>query len=69
MHCKAGRSRSVSVVIGYLVSAERYTLKQAYALVRTVRKGVSPNLGFMTSLMKVELETLGFNSKLAELWS
>ncbi|KAI8921649.1 hypothetical protein BC831DRAFT_476203 [Entophlyctis helioformis] len=54
VHCKAGRSRSVSVVIGYLVSTRQYTLKTAYEMVRKVRKGVSPNLGFMAALMKVE---------------
>eukprot|EP00842_Homolaphlyctis_polyrhiza_P000666 jgi/Hompol1/15/HPOL_001682-RA len=54
VHCKAGRSRSVSVVLGYLVTTRSYTLRTAYDLVRRVRKGVSPNLGFMAALMKVE---------------
>lgn len=56
VHCKAGRSRSVSVVIGYLVTHQKHTLKTAYELVRRVRKGVSPNLGFMAALLKVEKE-------------
>ncbi|KAJ3325885.1 hypothetical protein HDV06_002270 [Boothiomyces sp. JEL0866] len=69
VHCKAGRSRSVSAVIGYLVAKEKYTLKTAYDLMRKVRKGVSPNLGFMAALLKVEKETHGQNSKVTELYS
>ncbi|KAJ3372750.1 Dual specificity protein phosphatase 9 [Kappamyces sp. JEL0680] len=63
VHCKAGRSRSVSAVIGYLVARERHTLKTAYDLVRKTRKGVSPNLGFMAALLKVEQSIWGENSK------
>lgn len=62
VHCKAGRSRSVSAVIGYLVAKQSHTLKTAYELVRRVRKGVSPNLGFMAALMKVEKDVHGINS-------
>ncbi|KAJ3260283.1 Dual specificity protein phosphatase 9 [Boothiomyces macroporosus] len=69
VHCKAGRSRSVSAVIGYLVAKENYTLKTAYDLMRKVRKGVSPNLGFMAALLKVEKEAHGQNSKVTELYS
>ncbi|KAJ2999843.1 Dual specificity protein phosphatase 9 [Globomyces sp. JEL0801] len=69
VHCKAGRSRSVSAVIGYLVSVEKYTLKTAYDLVRKVRKGVSPNLGFMAALLKVEKDTHGENSRIADLYA
>lgn len=68
VHCKAGRSRSVSAVIGYLVSKENYTLKTAYELVRKVRKGVSPNLGFMAALLKVEKDTHGENSRIQDLY-
>jgi hypothetical protein len=49
----------VSVVIGYLVAVEKYTLSSAYTLVRKCRKGVSPNLGFMASLLKIESEYHG----------
>ncbi|KAH6581191.1 hypothetical protein BASA60_002575 [Batrachochytrium salamandrivorans] len=61
VHCKAGRSRSVSVVIGYLVAAQKLTLKAAYEMVRKVRKGVSPNLGFMAALVKVEKDVFEGN--------
>lgn len=68
VHCKAGRSRSVSAVIGYLVSKENHTLKTSYALIRKMRKGVSPNLGFMAALMKVEKEVHGVNTQTSELY-
>jgi hypothetical protein len=55
-------------VIGYLVKVEHHTLKSAYDLVRTTRKGVSPNLGFMAALLKVELEAHGDNTKIADLY-
>jgi hypothetical protein len=58
----------VSAVIGYLVSKEHYTLKSAYDLVRKVRKGVSPNLGFMAALLKVEKDTHGENSRISDLY-
>ncbi|KAL5036761.1 hypothetical protein RTP6_004284 [Batrachochytrium dendrobatidis] len=68
VHCKAGRSRSVSVVIGYLVTTAKYTLKSAYEMVRKIRKGVSPNLGFMAALVNVERDVYGENSQIAQLY-
>jgi hypothetical protein len=43
---------------------EKFTLNIAYTLVRKRRKGVSPNLGFMAALMKMEKEVHGINTKL-----
>jgi predicted protein tyrosine phosphatase len=68
VHCKAGRSRSVSVVIGYLVKCKQFTLKMAYDMIKANRKGVSPNLGFMGALLKLELATLGDNTKVSDLY-
>ncbi|RKP02439.1 hypothetical protein CXG81DRAFT_24901 [Caulochytrium protostelioides] len=60
VHCKAGRSRSATAVIGYLLSAGGggLSLKAAYDQVKTVRPGVSPNLGFMLALAKLERESV-----------
>jgi len=69
VHCKAGKSRSVSVVIGYLVSHKNHTLKSAYQLVRQNRKGVSPNLGFMAALLKMERKLHGENSEVSNFLS
>jgi hypothetical protein len=55
VYCRAGRSRSVSIVIGYLISIG-YTLDAAYKLVQDKRKNICPNIGFMASLKKLEMK-------------
>ncbi|GAA5878089.1 hypothetical protein JCM16303_002843 [Sporobolomyces ruberrimus] len=54
VHCKAGLSRSVSIVIGYFIHSHRWTLKRAYGYVAERREKISPNLGFMAELMSFE---------------
>ncbi|PWN26325.1 DSPc-domain-containing protein, partial [Jaminaea rosea] len=43
VHCRAGKSRSVSVVIGWLIHEYKWPLKKAYEFVSERRKDVSPN--------------------------
>ena len=59
VHCKAGKSRSVTVVLAYLIYANAWTLKTAYAYVSERRKGISPNIGFVAELMAFEENELG----------
>lgn len=59
MHCRAGKSRSVTVVLAYLIHANAWTLKTAYAYVAERRKGISPNIGFVAELMQFEEAELG----------
>ena len=40
MHCKAGRGRSTTLVICYLIRQMRMSPKEAYAFVRTKRPQV-----------------------------
>ncbi|SCZ94615.1 BZ3500_MvSof-1268-A1-R1_Chr12-3g03999 [Microbotryum saponariae] len=54
VHCRAGKSRSVMIVVAYLVQSHKMSLDQAYSFVGKRRKGVSPNIGFMAELMKWE---------------
>lgn len=56
VHCRAGKSRSVTVVLAYLILSHRWSLKKAYAYVLERRKGISPNIGFMAELLNVEAE-------------
>ncbi|KAI9352125.1 protein-tyrosine phosphatase-like protein [Obelidium mucronatum] len=65
VHCKAGRSRSVAVVLAYLIMVQKMTLKAAYELVSTKRNGIIPNIGFMLALLHIELETLGYNTEVS----
>lgn len=62
VHCKAGKSRSVTAVMAYLIHANHWTLSKAYAFVLDRRKGISPNIGFVSELMNFEEEELGGKS-------
>lgn len=62
VHCKAGKSRSVTAVMAYLIHANHWTLSRAYAFVLDRRKGISPNIGFVSELMNFEEDELGGKS-------
>ncbi|KAJ7235827.1 dual specificity phosphatase [Mycena rebaudengoi] len=62
VHCKTGKSRSVTAVMAYLIHANHWTLSRAYAFVLERRKGISPNIGFVSELMTFEEEELGGKS-------
>ncbi|GMK58870.1 hypothetical protein CspeluHIS016_0603120 [Cutaneotrichosporon spelunceum] len=66
VHCKAGRSRSVTVVLAYLIHANAWTLKTSYAYVAERRQGISPNIGFVAELIQFEETELGNKAKGAE---
>ncbi|KAI9493140.1 hypothetical protein BDB00DRAFT_788193 [Zychaea mexicana] len=54
VHCKAGKSRSVAAILAYFVVSERWTLKRAYKHVIKARPSMSPNIGFVAELLKLE---------------
>ncbi|TFK48314.1 hypothetical protein OE88DRAFT_1685004 [Heliocybe sulcata] len=62
VHCKAGKSRSVTAVMAYLIHANHWTLSRAYQFVLERRKGISPNIGFVSELMTFEEQELGTKS-------
>lgn len=53
VHCNAGVSRSASVVIAYLIMMCSYSFDEAYDLVKSKRKCVRPNDGFLRQLKKL----------------
>ena len=55
----AGKSRSATCVMAYLIQTRRWTLKQAYAFVSAQRPRTSPNIGLMAELMHFERAVLG----------
>ncbi|KAG0343912.1 hypothetical protein BG004_004899 [Podila humilis] len=59
VHCKAGKSRSVTATIAYLIMHLHWPLNKAYQHVLTQRPCMCPNIGFVTELMNVEKKTLG----------
>lgn len=48
--------------MAYLIHANHWTLSRAYAFVLERRKGISPNIGFVSELMNFEEEELGGKS-------
>nr|CAG8497262.1 5523_t:CDS:2 [Entrophospora candida] len=59
VHCKAGKSRSVTAVLAYLIKSRHWTLRHAYDYVMERRSGICPNIGFVAELMRVEEGVLG----------
>lgn len=55
VHCNAGVSRSVSVVIGWLMLVERCSFDEALATVRSQRPCGRPNDGFAKQLREMKL--------------
>ena len=54
VHCRAGQSRSATVVIAYVMWSLRLPLTKAYAFVQEKRAAVSPNLGFIAQLAQLD---------------
>ena len=59
VHCLMGISRSVTIVIAYLMSSEGLTLFEAYSHVKKVRPYVTPNPGFFNALVDYEVALFG----------
>tara|TARA_B110001450_G_C17590284_1_gene468669 strand:- start:61 stop:567 length:507 start_codon:yes stop_codon:yes gene_type:complete len=50
IHCIAGRSRSVSLLIAYLIYKYKYTVKDAIELIKKKRDIIEPNQNFIDQL-------------------
>ena len=50
VHCHAGRSRSATICLAYLMSASNLSLDNAFEHVRARRQIIDPNLNFMRQL-------------------
>jgi len=50
VHCREGKSRSASFVIGFIMKYKKLSYDDAYALVKSARSLVEPNTGFITCL-------------------
>lgn len=61
VHCRAGVSRSATIVIGYLMRSESWDLRTALRHVDS-RRFVQPNSGFIEFLMELERSTMGTSS-------
>uniref|UniRef100_A0A7G3AB27 Putative dual specificity protein phosphatase 19 isoform x1 n=1 Tax=Lutzomyia longipalpis TaxID=7200 RepID=A0A7G3AB27_LUTLO len=59
VHCNAGISRSVAIVVGYLILEEKIPLAEAMEMVRRKRPGAKPNDGFMKQLQEIADKVAG----------
>lgn len=58
VHCQAGRSRSASCVLAYLMAEHGYTFNQAYGVLKKSRDIISPNFAFLGQLVEWEQELM-----------
>ncbi|KAJ9538360.1 hypothetical protein OSB04_031093 [Centaurea solstitialis] len=59
VHCFVGRSRSVTIVVGYLMKKHGLSLPEAMNLVKSKRSVAAPNPGFMLQLQNYEKSLQG----------
>ncbi|XAR57196.1 Phosphoprotein phosphatase [Bertholletia excelsa] len=59
VHCFVGRSRSVTIVVAYLMKKHGMSLSEALQLVRSKRHIAAPNSGFMSQLQEFEKSLRG----------
>jgi len=54
VHCKGGVSRSVSIVIAYLIRFQKFHFDEALSVIRSHRPIAHPNVGFQKQLREYE---------------
>jgi len=62
VHCRSGVSRSSTIVLAFLIKSMGMRLYDAFFLLRSKRSIVTPNIGFMDKLKKLELSVHGNSS-------
>jgi hypothetical protein len=58
VHCAMGRSRSVSIVIAFLIKYHKMTTEKALEMIKKVRPCAQPNDGFIKQLKEYETKYL-----------
>jgi atypical dual specificity phosphatase len=62
VHCRAGVSRSATIVLCYLMKYEKKSLIEAHTFLKEKRKLIRPNLGFWSQLVDFEYSLHGENT-------
>jgi len=65
IHCEAGRSRSATVLLAYLMKSQRLSLSEALSKIKLQNRAVFPNDGFISQLHQYA-ETIGVKSALQD---
>ncbi|XP_070566258.1 dual specificity protein phosphatase 19-like [Ptychodera flava] len=58
IHCNAGVSRSVSIIVAYLMTTEKIPMEESMRQLKQVRPAVGPNQGFKQQLQQYEKQVL-----------
>ncbi|CAH8261563.1 unnamed protein product [Arabidopsis lyrata] len=66
VHCFVGKSRSVTIVVAYLMKKHGMTLSQALQHVKSKRPVASPNAGFIRQLQDLEKSMQGKQEPIAQ---
>ena len=53
IHCNEGKSRSVSIIIYYLIKQYNYSYDKAYNYIKNIKSDVCPNIAFQNELRKI----------------
>jgi protein-tyrosine phosphatase len=56
VQCHGGASRSVTLILAYLMKIKRLTLEEAFQLVKGKRHRAKPNIGFWKQLEELNAE-------------
>lgn len=59
VHCKAGISRSSSIVIAFIMKQKKMKFERAFEFVKNCRNCIAPNLGFIQQLIEYENTIFG----------
>jgi len=62
VHCDGGISRAPTIIAGYLVSREHWTLLKAFEHLKKVRPCIAPRETYIKQLRQLEKSTLGEDS-------
>lgn len=54
IHCMCGISRSVTIIVAYLIKKHKYTLNDAILYLKDKKQNINPNDGFINQLKKYE---------------
>lgn len=56
IHCVAGKSRSATILIAYLMETHNHSFETAWSLCKEKRPLINPNKGFISQLKDFEKE-------------